>query len=621
MGSFSAEVAPRSGDSLDTEALSPEQTSMRAVQTWCEAAFEEADADQKSSEELQMVDTYIDYLAGRQWPGGRPSYRAKPVNNLMNRLFWELCSTLTDLRPIVDIRSTVHDKSMVDNEEKVNNACRAWWRNNRIEGKVAQTIVYAILTTGIAKIEWDREIQFGNGDVNIVPMSPRSLLYLKPGPDLQSSQAVIYQDWKPVGWVQRKHPDRAHVVVADQDASQFQTDQGPPANITPHLYQILSPAMKRVLGKNTRSVQPSAYPMCRYREFWLRDYSVNVSNRTVWVGDRSKGYGIAYQVKPMERLYPRGRLIVMAGREVVHDGPNPYWHGLFPFALCRLNVVPWQILGLSDLRSWKDLQDIINQIVAGVLDMIRRAVNPPIMAPRNALSESAWNSLDLSMPGSKVAFSQTAAHEPKVVSVAPLPGFVLQMLQITTHEMKEQSGIAAVSEMIKKKQVPGGDTMDQVRGAQQTPIRLKGRNIEDFIHEIGTQLIPNFFQFYDDERRLRIPGSPGEPAVDASWDKKGWIPGDMQPMDIIRKYQFQIVEGSLLSIQRVEKTLALFRLRLAGEIDRKTFFKKLNQLENVYLDVEEIEKNLKQERSEGLMGMPPKGKKGAQSIATGGKGA
>jgi hypothetical protein len=378
--------------------------------------------------------------------------------------------------------------------------------------------------------------------------------------------------------------------------------------------------MKRVLGKNTQPSQQSSYPMCRYREFWVKDYSVNVSSAEVTVGDTSKGYGIAYKVKPKERLYPRGRLIVMAGREIVHNGPNPYWHGLFPFAMCRLNVVPWQLYGLSDLRSWKDLQDIINQIVAGVLDMIRRAVNPPIMAPKNSLSEGSWNGLDLSMPGTKVAYSQTASHEPKVVSVAPLPGFVLQMMQSTCHEMDQQSGIAAVSEMVRKKQVPGGDTMDQVRGSLQTPLRLKGRNIEDFIHEIGTQLIPNFFQFYDNERRLRIPGAPGGPVEDVKWDRKAWLTDDMQPMELIRKYQFQIVEGSLLSMQRVEKTMALYRLRLAGQIDRRTFFKKLNQLENVFLDVDEIEANLKKEMAEGLGGAPPKGKKGGQSIVTGGKG-
>jgi hypothetical protein len=36
-------------------------------------------------------------------------------------------------------------------------------------------------------------------------------------------------------------------------------------------------------------------------------------------------------------------------------------------------------------------------------------------------------------------------------------------------------------------------------------------------------------------------------------------------------------------------------------------------LENIYIDVDTVEKNLKIERAEGLMGMPPKGnKKGAQ---------
>lgn len=586
---------------------------MQAIARWCESAFDEAKQDQGTSEELTQIDKYIDYLSGKQWPEGRPSYRSKPVNNRMWRLFSELAAILTDIRPIADVRSTSRDKSFIEQEDVLNKTMKAWWRNNRVESKVAMTIIYAILTTGFCKITWNNELHFGDGDICLEPISPRCILPLKPGTDLQSSEAVIYQDVKSVGWVKAKYPARAYMVFPDQDVSQFSIDGGPPPQVSPQLYQMLTPAIRRTIGGKNRQVVASSYPMCRYREFWIKDYTVNTSQNTIRIGpaEENDRYRIGYYVRPLERIYPRGRLIVMAGRNVVHDGPNPYWHGLFPFAMCRLNVVPWQLYGMSDLGSWKDLQDIVNQIFAGVLDMIKRAVNPPMFFPSNAIGESARAQIDLSMPGAKVAYSQIAAHEPKIQQVAQLPGFVLQFLQGAEREMDQQSGIATVDEAMKKKQVPGGDTLDQIRNAKQTPIRMKARNIEDFIVDCGQQLVPNFFQFYDKERTVFSISSAGSMPQQTEWKPQEMMPPTVNPAFHIRKFRFEIVEGSLLSIQRVEKVMALMRLRMAGDLDRKTFFQLLDKLENIYIDVDKVEENLKKERAEGLMGMPPKGKKGA----------
>ena len=585
-----------------------------AIQQWCESAFEEARIDQLSSDELTKIDTYIDYLSGKQWPGGRPSYRAKPVNNRMFRLFWELVALLTDIRPIADIRSTNRDKEFVRQEEILNKTIKAWWRNNRAESKVAMTIVYAILTTGFAKIYWDNDQHFGEGDIAIEPISPRCIFPLKPHTDLQSSEAVIYQDVKPTGWVKAKYPRRAYAVFPDADVSQYQLDGMAPPQISPQLYQMLSPAMRRTVGNRNKQLVSSAYPMVRYREFWIKDYSVNTSSNRLRIGPHpnSDRYRMGYWVEPNERIYPRGRLIVMAGRNIVHDGPNPYWHGLFPFAMCRLNVVPWQLHGMSDLAAWKDLQDIINQIFAGVLDMIKKAVNPPLFFPQNAIGESARSQIDLSMPGAKVAYNQMSTSEPKMQQVAQLPGFVLQFLTGAEREMDQQSGIATIDEAMRKKQVPGGDTLDQIRNSKQTPIRMKARNIENFIVDCGQQMVPNFFQFYDRDRTVFMLGADSVP------QQVNWKPSDMSAPgknaeEHFRKFRFEIMEGSLLSVQRVEKVLALMRLRMSGDLDRKTFYKFLDRLENLSIDVDQVEQNLKAERAEGLVGLPPKGKKGSSA--------
>lgn len=610
MASFPA-LAPGSDGETGESLAGPASESDAKIKAWCNAAFEEAEGDQKAADELKMVGEYVKYLQGTQWPMNRPSYRAKPVNNRMNRLFWELVSTLTDIRPVVDVRSVDRGPKMIAEEETINNRMRIWWSNNDIDQKVAMNVVYAILTTSFAKLEWDPKMHMGRGDFVLHALAPDAVLPLKAGTDLQSGEACIYQDIKSVGQVQRKYPLRAHLVYPDSDLSQYSIDSGPPKNITPNQFAVLSPAMRQVLSRGQYKTGSSAYPVVRYREFWMKDYQVNESNRIIPIGDANNPWKISYKVKPGEMLYPRGRLIVMAGKEIVHDGPNPYWHGLFPFSLLRMNVVPWSIYGMSDLRQWKDLQDIINSIFAGVIDMIKRATNPPFFAPKTAFNDNVWDSIDFGMPGAKVAYNAMSPQEPRVVNVAPLPGFVLPMLQNVEREMDQQSGISAISEMLRKKQMPGGDTVDQIRQTQQTPIRLKGRNIETFLKNLGTQMVPNMFQFYSQPSRatMRTVGG-GDMHVD--WNLGTMVPPGMTPYDMAMRYEFQVMEGSLLSFQRTEMAINLMRMRITGDLDRKTYFAKLSQLGLIDLNADTVQANLQAERQAGT---PLMGSRGASTSA------
>jgi hypothetical protein len=330
------------------------------------------------------------------------------------------------------------------------------------------------------------------------------------------------------------------------------------------------------------------------------------------MGDATNPWKTAYTVKPGELLYPRGRLIVMAGREIVADTPNPYWHGMFPFSLLRLNAVPWQLYGMSDCRSWSDLQDIINTILAGVIDMIKKAVNPPFFAPKTAFSEQVWNSIDFSMPGARAAYNAVSPSEPKMFRTGELPGYVLPTLQHVTREMNERSGIAAVGEAVRKKQVPGGDTLDQIRMSQQGPIRYKGRNIETCISELGQQMVPNIFQFYNRNERIKVPTPPGSNPEFMNWDGEKMIPDNVQPLEHIKKFDFTVIEGSLLGVQRVEQMVNLAKLRQSREISRKTFFEKLNKLGFISLDADTEEKLLMKEMQEGLAGGGGKPKKDKQ---------
>src|SRR5208337_1117078 len=347
------------------------------VRYWLEAAFEEAKYEHAQNEEVQKVTKYVDYLCGKQWPSGRPSYKAAPVNNRIWKLLWELVGLLTDIRPTFEIKNKA-DKIYDPHAVVLNKTCRAWWFDTDADMKLAFIIIYAILTTGYSKLQWNEDLQAGDGDLEIVPLGPNDVLPLKAKFDIQSAQALIYQSVQPLGFFKKKFPRRAHLVEPDPSFSRYSPTPDRPGHLPAMLYDNLSPGMKRLVGNQTKTLN-STYPEALYREFWIQDWSYNESNVTVKMGRQNTNW--CYEVKPGERLYPRGRLLTMGGKAVMDDGPNPYWHGKYPFGMLRMNAVPWQLLGLSDLNNWVQLQDIINNILAGVIDMIKKATNPGFYAP------------------------------------------------------------------------------------------------------------------------------------------------------------------------------------------------------------------------------------------------
>lgn len=562
------------------------------VRYWLEASFEEAKYEHAQNEEVQKVSKYVDYIIGKQWPAGRPSYKAAPVNNRVWKLLWELVGLLTDIRPTFEVKNKA-DKIYDAHATVLNNTCRAWWLDTDADMRLAFSIIYAILTTGYAKLQWNEDLQQGDGDLEILPLGPNDVMTLKAKYHIQDAQAVIYQSVQPLGFFKKKFPRRGHLVEPDPAFSRYSPTPDRPGHLPAMLYDNLSPAMKRLVGNQTKSLN-STYPEALYREFWIQDWSMNESNVAVKMG--RQGTNWSYVVKPGERLYPRGRLLCMGGRAVMDDGPNPYWHGKYPFGMLRMNAVPWQILGLSDLNSMVQLQDIINNILAGVIDMIKKATNPGFYAPKNAFTEGQWETLDWSMPGFKAAYSPVAAQKPDFTQAPNLPSYVMQMMMLAAREMDTSSGIAAVNQAAQKKQVPSGESLDRIKEAQLTPIRLKGRNIEVFLRDLGSQQISNIFQFYTTKRRLYMLGQKGLTFEDFDWDPGTMIPDGVNAEDHARRFKFMIEPDSLLNARRVEKAMVMLRLRLMGDMDRKHLYEILD----LGYDVEDVEKELKREAASGV---------------------
>ena len=387
-----------------------------------------------------------------------------------------------------------------------------------------------------------------------------------------------------------------------------------PGNMGQMSFEQLSPQAQRWVGQS-KEFGDSAIAQAWYREYWIKDYSINVSSNIIKMG--TSGTNWYYEVKPNQPIYPRGRLIITGGSEyaVMYDGPNYFWHGRMPFVPIRLKPVPRQFHGISALRTQIPLQDIVNTILAGVLDMIKKAVNPPLLFPDNAFSDAIKNSLDPNMPNAKIGYNPMSIAVPTYQSPPDLPSYVQNTAQYAQNEMDDDSGLIDLAGLGRKKVTPAGDTLQGLKEGQQTIMRLRGRHVEIAVRDMGQQMTPNILQFYTLKRRMWMFGRMGVTPQDV-WDinTSTMVPYGRQPISHSQEFSFNIVSGSLLNVNQGDARMLAMALRRQKDMDRKTLFQQLD-LESLY---DQVEKGLKEEQEEEIqnlqeatmragMGAPPPG--------------
>lgn len=543
----------------------------------------------RDSKEIQNMPTDIMYLMGDQWPSRRPSYKSSPVNNRLLRSMEQTVAILTDIRPTFVVKA--QDEIFDDQAELLTKCTKAWWSNNDVDFQLAMAIIYAYLTTGFLRIAWNRQLCNGRGDFQVYPLSPYDVMPIGPAHNFQDWEGCIYEAVRSVAWFRRNFPGPGSSVQPDSTLSRYSRPMQKNGGLG---YDSLSPQMQRWVGQ-TREFGESAIAQAWYREFWIKDYSINTSSNVVKMGE--PGTNWYYEVKPGYPLYPRGRLIITGGEElhVMYDGPNYFWHGRFPFVPIRLKPVPWQFHGVSELRSKIPLQDIVNSILAGTLDMIKKSVNPALLFPDNAFSDAIKNSLDPNMPNAKIGYNPMAPGKPEWQNPPNLPNYVQNMAMYAQNEMDDDSGLLDLGGLARKKVTPAGDTLQGLKESQQTIMRLRGRYIEIAVGDLGDQMTPNFCQFYTLGRRMWMFGRSGVTSQDVFDVKPGeFAPAGRSPEKHAQGFSFQIVAGSLLNLDKNDDRMLAMALRRQGDMDRKTLYSEID-MASLY---DQVEKNLKQERAE-----------------------
>jgi hypothetical protein len=584
-----------------------EQAYTRQLSAWLESTMEEAVNAQKLNEEQKMVAKYAQALVGNMWDPRRPRYRSKFVDNrLMNARQSDL-AVLTDTKPTISVESAVD--AYKDQAKICSMAIQNEWLNNNMD----LDLIYA---ADIARLNGTSFWKVGAaapGRMSLVSCGPESVIPIQPEQlGLQTSSAVLYQTFKGIAYFRNKFPWRSAGIEKEADTTSRGQNSGEqyhrPAQISDFVWNGLTPAMKRALGAQSPAPAHDVtgyaglYTNIQLREIYVEDPSVNESQYNVLLRHPNlplDRHNFHYWVRPGERLYPRKRMLVFAGRRCVYDGPSPYWHGLYPFACMRLNPVSWSFYGISKYRTLLPLTEALNEIGAGCMDMVKRYLNPTLISKTGAVAPAAWKEFFPDAPGGKLLVNANSEPASAVRYIDPpqLPAAVFTFHQYLAGEFDRLAGTNDISALGKKKQVPGGDTIEAMRDMMNSVTRLESRFIETFLEDAGKLAVSNFFQFYTMEHRLKTLGAAG--ITDADFDSKrgSIIPDHLPEEDFWRMFSMRVGQGSLLNNQKDREKQMAVAMAQKGLYPVLALYKLLE-----LPDPEELYKELVKQMNDGIGG-------------------
>ena len=542
-----------------------------------DGCFSEGIARQKTTPELKAMDEAIDYLAGIQWREKLPNYRPKPVSNEVLSNFWETIGLLTDVRPIFHISEVGFAGDYSKTAKILNAMVKGWARRDKFNQTLAFWTMFGMFTTSPVLLYWNRFARGTSGDacdadIFMKHLNPKALMRLGPTRphDLQEDEMVIYRRRETLDWIKRAYPNMGKHVRPQEDYSTYGVEPQVPPTVMPQLFEQLNSGWKRIMGGSEASSARSKYPEAEVVEFWMNDDSINESRNTLWMGPgdgkspNSAPWG--YWVKPEERL------VIRSNKVTLYDEPNPYYHRKRPFVLMGLHSVPWQQYALSVLKPWMDTNDIMNQIMSGLLLAVKRALAPALMAPKSAIHPDALKAIDANKPNLKISFNSNAITGPTWQAPPNIGNYPLPVLEMLRRTIKENSGTDAVNQALGKKQVPGGDTLEKIQFSKTTPIRFKAANVETGVNEVGELWTGTALQFYDAARRVETLGMDGLTKEDIDDRPGSLIPEGVNSESHVRKFGFECEQGSLFGFQRQDRISIAAGLRKNRDLSRKKFF-------------------------------------------------
>ncbi len=574
----------------DKPSAVPAAENHRRVISWAKEAISESQAFLKSQPQYDRIAPTIAAINGQfDQPFGK-SLSGTSLNRFA-KIALNLVAGLTDTKPFWDYKT--ENPRFKQTADILGKLSKHWWTGRFIDLRFADVVKYSATSgTGWAHhVGWNRD----TNDLDVLAEDPRDVLPIRPSTyySIQDAMGVILRRERTVNYVRSMYPEAAHLIKADRDGSYQASEQGGRAGrLLTALNNRLSPFHASLLSERSHQ-RLDKIPTVDLFTCYVKDEGVNTLSMPVQMGDPDQNW--SYIVDKGKPLYPRKRMIVFTRTAVLYDGPNPFWHGLFPLNKLTLDPWPWSWLGKAPLWDVLPLQESLNKNLRVIDDHIARVAEPGIMGDKNAISRRGMKKLNTRRPGLKFQYNPMSGKPAQMLYEPPLDATIPAHIQFLIEQMDDISGVRDLSNLMKLNQLPAANTIEKITESMTPSNRLRSRYMEAFVREFAMMSMSNFFQFYTTPMRLAILGPNAVVADDFDFDPGNMIPdyvhdddfttsgaismeamsrGPLPKVDrashFMRYFAFHIAPASLLASSEIERKLLYLSLSRAGLIDHWT---------------------------------------------------
>jgi hypothetical protein len=437
----------------------------------------------------------VKFAEGKQWRERRPSYRHSEVLNLTHAAIQSIIPILTDNRP--NIETLPQEPDDFEFSEIMTQILRAKWDQRGFSQILAEGIVdLSTIGTVISKQEWDEEAQFGLGDYEFELVDP---IHCYPDPnarDVNDKFCRRFQTAVPTDLeeVKRRYPKWAHLIkpnVGDMPLSQqarIETEDDYRVRSVSDYDMLLQSDRPRDAERPNQVLLITTYA-----------HSDEVEEYEIMEKDKDGQEIKKFQTK---KKFPNGRKIVHANGILLEDGENPFIDGKFPYARGVDHIRPRTFWGMGEVEQLRGPQEMINKLISYTMDVLILMGNPIWVVD----SDSGVDTDNIvNQPG--LVVEKNPNTEVRRESGVQLQPFILQTLDRLVNLFDQISGVNDVSRGATPSSNASGVAIDMLQEAAQTKLRLKSRNIEHWLTQVGKQHVARILQYYKIPRIVRLTGN------------------------------------------------------------------------------------------------------------------
>ena len=250
--------------------------------------------------------------------------------------------------------------------------------------------------------------------------------------------------------------------------------------------------------------------------------------------------------------YPHGRLIYTAGGVTLHDSKSPYRR--FPYVQFKDIDDPGEFYGIGEPCILEQPQLELNKRRSQIIDHAVLMGNAVWIIDKLA---GVRDDELTNKPGQIIRVN--SQKEIRRVEGAQLPGWQIQMIELTIRDMREISGVGSVASGVPPKGVRSGAGMDTASAIATNRIRQRAQWLEQSLEDMGRVVVSLIQQFYTTPRWIKVAGHSGT---------DGFIPFDGKTI----RGDWDIKVESASTMQHTKATMAQNAIQLAtqGIIDQES---------------------------------------------------